>query len=72
MEEVLNSTEYPHAHPEILATYLDAALRGRKGTTSLTEAQIEDAVERVVQVFPMLAVSVRGSVCVGSGVGWGD
>jgi hypothetical protein len=58
-EDVLNTTEFPHNHAEILATYVDGVLRGRKGATSLTEAQIEDAVEHLVQVFMFLAVRAR-------------
>ena len=58
-EDVLNTTEFPHNHAEILATYVDGVLRGRKGATSLTDAQIEDAVEHLVQVFMFLAVRTR-------------
>ncbi len=56
MEDVLNCHEFEPSHPEILATFMDGLLRGRKGPASLTESQVEDALEGAVQLFELLAV----------------
>jgi hypothetical protein len=55
MSTVLNSHA---AHPEILATYTDAALHGKRGKDSIGEAQIDEAVVLIVELLPYL--SVRG------------
>lgn len=53
MSTVLNNHA---AHPEILATYTDAALHGKRGKDSIGEAQIDDAVVLIVELLPYLSV----------------
>jgi hypothetical protein len=43
-------------HPAILALFVDGALRGKQGKNSITEAQVEDAVDTTVRLLAYLAV----------------
>jgi hypothetical protein len=54
MSIVLNQHQL---HPEILATYVDTALHGKRGKDSISEGQIDEAVTWVVDLLPYMSVS---------------
>jgi hypothetical protein len=67
LESVLNSDR---DHAEMIATFVDSALRGRIGTDKVDEAQIEAAVTGVLGLLRYLAVRRVTFVC-GAPVGVG-
>ena len=61
-EEVLNAKDSEHSHAEILATFVDGLLRGKKGAVSLSESQIDDFVQDTMKLFELLTVCSRLAV----------
>lgn len=52
----MNTIPGDRTHAELLAVYMDAVLRGRRGSESLDEARVDELLHNCVELFRYLAV----------------
>jgi hypothetical protein len=58
----MNAVPGDRTHAELLAVYMDAVLRGRRGSESLDEARVDELLHNCVELFRYLAVR-RHHIC---------
>lgn len=58
LERVLNIVPGDRSHAELLATYVDAVLRGKHGNESLDEARIEALLQLSIELFRHVMVGL--------------